>query len=275
MEMKFLVRFVSIACIVAAGFAQAASPFEKNVNSLLGVWFQSWDKVNGATVLRIVNVLNYDDKSATFVAYLGDPRDTQREVKSIKAYPEGDSIRLELASVAGSQVTAVLQGNDSLAGTFKPPVGQAFSLNLARSSLVDVQKWGATHPFAKVRGTRDSAIELVFVSARDCPSCLGWEQENLEKGKLKQSSEWPHLKFTMLKRESLKGFLSMDDVPGHLKPVFEQFPKGSMAFKGTPFFVLVVNGSIRAQGWGPAPYETQILPNIQAVVREKVADAGT
>lgn len=273
--MTVLARFILVVFIAAAGVAHAASPFEKSVNSLLGVWFQSWDKANRATVLRIVNVLNFDDKSATYVAYLGDPRDAQREVKSIKAYSEGDGIRLELTSAAGSQVAVVLQGNDMLVGTLKPATGQPFSLNLARSSLVDVQKWGATHPFAKVRGTKDSAIELVFVSARDCPSCFGWEQENLEKGKLKQSAEWPHLKFTMLKRESLKGFLSMDDVPGHLKPVFEKFPKGSMAFKGTPFFVLVVNGSIRSQGWGPVPYETQILPNIQAVVREKVADAGT
>ncbi len=266
--------FVLAIVLCAPAFAAETTPFERRVNDLIGIWFAAPPGKGAGRVFRVTNVKSADPASASIVAYYGYAHGAWHEASDVAVRPEGDRVRVEFTSRSDSRVVLHLDADNTLRGAVDTASGKRISLGFAHTSLPEVHRWAAEHPLPKVRANKSSTIDLVYLSAADCPSCRGWEAENIASGKLKGSPEWASIRFTEVSRISFKGRLAASDVPEHFRPAFERLEKArSSALYGTPSFVVLVNGEIRCASFGSGNYESLVFPTVQAAVREKLADA--
>lgn len=199
----------------------------------------------------------------------------------------GDELRLRFLTPADSQVTVAFRADETTAsGTFLRKDGAVRELRMTRippeelAELRVAAKLAAKPQKAPARphANADSKIYLVYVSAPDCPSCSGYEAEYFGRKDLmaKVVPDFPKITYVKsglatYKQPGLNDPVST--VPAELAWLKGKGPDGKLLIKrrGVPFFALVVDQKIWAQGHGTTGLETLIAPEIKRAVAEKYA----
>lgn len=271
-------RRLSWLCIGLFGFgfpAWASTTFEQRVSSLAGIWFTTEAGDGKHRVFRVTNIKRVDSASAELVAYYGFAQGTWKEPEQMLVRPAGERVRIEFPLSDGWRAELFLETDDHVRGRLLKEGGRAIPLAFARTSIARVHQWIADNPVAGAKAHARSSIELVYVSAPDCPSCRGWEAEYTERhGKLKQTLGWTDLRFTEIGLGTYKGAARLHHFPEHMRPAIEKWFKASArsSISGTPWFVLLVNGERRCSAFGSGYFESLIKPCIAAALREKASD---
>lgn len=120
-------------------------------------------------------------------------------------------------------------------------------------------------------------VELLYVAAGDCGFCRRWEAQYLQDGKPKASLEWSSVRFTMVDIGTFRARFSANDAPSHLRPGMAKAMEaaGQASLRGTPWFVLFVDGDVRVHLFGTTAFETRIQPALRAALRERAPKART
>ena len=186
--------------------------------------------------------------------------------------PGEKGMMVRFTSQSGMQIELRREHSGSLVGAALPNGGPSIPLQFEKTTLPAVHQWNADNPAKSVRASKESIVELVYLSASNCPYCRGWENEYLERGKLKNSPEWNAIRFTEVKRGTFNATVRVDDVPEHLRPAIgEVIAFRGRAIFGAPWFVLVVNGHARTYMFGTHDFDSQVYAAIRAALREKSA----
>ena len=146
-------------------------------------------------------------------------------------------------------------------------------VSYARSTLADIHQWVAENPLPAARARKGSEIELLYVGAADCGFCRRWEAKYLDGPKPRDSAGWKDVRFTPVDIGSFRVHFGAADVPARLKAAVAKMLEadGTRLLRGTPWFAVLVNGEVRAHGFGTNTFETLIQPSIRAALREKAA----
>ena len=205
-------------------------------------------------------------------------------VREWRAEIFGDEIRLQFLTPADSAV-AVRFGFDesTTSGTFLTKDGKKHEVRMtriptdelaelrkaARSAKAEASRSGAT----VIQARADSKIRLVYVGAPDCPSCHGYEAEYFGRKDLmaKNVPDFPKIEYIKSGLASYKVRDPVGRVPEDLGWLAGTGANGKSVLqrRGVPFFALVVDNRVWAQGHGVTALETLIAPEIRRAVAEK------
>ena len=270
---RFL-ALVSLALLLVlpahAASRNAPSDFEKQVDGLRGHWFSDSGPANVRVVLYVSNVVQVSGNGAKLAAYWGLAPGPWRDAQAVAKDAAG-RLTLELLTWGKATVTLEPESADALTGKIALADGKTFPVRLMRSSQARIHEWLASNPLPGARATKDSVIELAYVSAADCPYCRGWEIEYLEGGAPKASLGWSGVGLTTVKIATFKASVRSDGFPSHLREPIAQLLKerGWTYFTGTPQYILLVNGKVRAYAFGTTNFASLIHPALQAALAEK------
>jgi len=248
-----------------------------------GFWFASIPTINNAWTLRAYPTNRYSSAHPDSPPTLELAVDFGRADEGLKPAKKvalttdvAGSPRLAFQADNGSNVSLIKTRRDQLDGDLLGANGTRHSLQLKRSTRAEVHRWLAENPGAKVRATRDSPVELVYVSAADCIYCRRWEGQYLENGAFKTSLGWAGVNFSTADIGSYKGAFQARHAPPHLQAAVERLLGRieRQSLRGTPSFLLFVNAEVRNYAFGTNDFETLIKPSIRAAVSEKALDAG-
>ena len=119
----------------------------------------------------------------------------------------------------------------------------------------------------------NSKIHLVYIGSADCPSCRGYEAEYFGRKDLMASVVPDFAKISYVK-SSLSTYRARDPVgrvPPELAWLAERGANGKypLARRGVPFFALIVDDKIWAQGHGTTALENLVAPEIRRAVTER------
>jgi hypothetical protein len=247
--------------------------FDRRVEALRGHWFSGGaGAARGPQfVLEVVNVLSAQRGRARLVARWGSAAGRWAEATQALVFEEPGGLRIELTLDAGARVVLKSGVDETLAGELSSGPGGTTALQLARSTVPQIHAWLANHPPARLRARASSVLELVYMSAHDCPPCRGWERENLSGGLPRPELGWEGLGFVVLKRPSFRSPVSPADFPEHLREPVADYLKsrGWAQFRGTPQWAFFVDGAVRTHGFGTDQFTTLVQPTIRAAQAEK------
>jgi len=248
-----------------------------------GLWFASIPTANNAWMLQAYLANSYStgqsDSLPTpeLVVYFGSADEGLKSGKGVALTTDATgSPRLAFHGDSCCKVSLVKTGSGRLEGDLVGADGARLPLQLKRSTKAEVHRWPAGNPNPKVRASRDSRVELVYVSAADCVYCRRWEGQYLETGALKTSLGWTDVHFWIADIGSYKGAFQARNAPPHLQAAVERLLARieRSSLRGTPSFLLFVNGEVRNYALGANDFETLVKPSIRAAVSEKALDAG-
>lgn len=197
----------------------------------------------------------------------------------------GDELRLRFVTGAGSLITVAFRADETTAGgTFLRKDGAVRELRMTRippEELAELRasaKMAATAakaPPAQNHAAPGSKMYLVYVGANDCPSCRGYEVEYFGRKELmaKVIPDFAKIEYINSNIGSYKNRERVGPVPDALKWLAGNDRSGKPLLKrrGVPFFALVVDDKIWAQGHGTTALETLLAPEIKRAVAEKYA----
>jgi hypothetical protein len=269
--------FFALGFVTASGAGAQETEFASRVNGLLGYWMARQDAESPPRGfgLRVTNVLSVDRNSASLVAYFGDVRRGWDEAKNVRVDlgKDGAGVTLTFSTANGTAVQLERQQDGSYLGEFVSDGKR--KLRFEKTTLPVIQGWMADHPSPELRARRNSVIELVNLSAADCPYCLTWERDYIERGKLTKSELWPEIRYTVQKRARLRDPVRPADLPEHLRPaVLEAAKNRGRELTGAPWFVVVVDDRLRASLFGTGSFDSYVGATIRAAIRERASDTA-
>jgi hypothetical protein len=269
--------FFALGLVTASGASAQETEFAGKVNGLLGYWMARQDAESPprAFGLRVTNVLSVDRNSASVVAYFGDVRRGWDEAKNVRVDlgKDGFGVTLSFSAANGTAVQLEWQKDGSYVGEIVWDGKR--NLQFEKTTLPVMQGWMADHPRPELRARKNSVIELVNLSAADCPYCLTWERDYIERGKLTKSELWPEIRYTEQKRARLRDPVRPADLPEHLRPaVLEAAKNRGRELTGAPWFVIVVDGRLRASLFGTGSFDSYVGATIRAAIRERAGDTA-
>lgn len=259
-------------CAAAAAGEREDKTFAERVEALRGYWLAPSNDPTRARVLHITNVLFAEPRVVVLAGKFGTASaPVWPEAREITARPQGRGIVLEIVPSIESPIAVVTTAQDELRGAAARAGGEAPGLRFSRVSLTEIHRFAADHPLPPLRARSGSTIELVYIGADDCSMCRAWEAGYLGQGRLESSAEWKHLRFTMVKLETLNAAFRVDHVPPRLRPVFSAMLDEGIRIHGVPSFVLLVGDNLRVHALGPAAFDSLVHAALRAAVREKLS----
>lgn len=263
------VGLLAALAFLAAAPAAAQSRFDADAQALSGYWFAPARGAEPARTLRITQVIFADAHGALLSGHYGNSAAVLPPAREIVArWKEGGRPELEVTAWDGTRLALAAAPDGTLRA---PGAGGRPELRFGRSTLEAIQRHAAEHPPSGARAGARSEIELVYFGAIDCSQCRAWEERYLAQGGLKGAPEWPHLRFTELKRAALAEPPRLEEVPPRLRPRLEALAAQGVPLQYVPTFVLYVNGELRAHAVGNAAFESFAHAALRAAVREKLS----
>ncbi len=124
----------------------------------------------------------------------------------------------------------------------------------------------ATAAVAQARVGSDSIIDLVYLGGPDCRYCRAWEARDLSE--LRKMEEYKHIRFTHVLKRIPQPVPQAEQLPEHLKPMYEQMVRQTGGRGGSPQFVLLLDGVAVKGGFGTQAYYA-LLPTMTELVTAK------
>ena len=122
-------------------------------------------------------------------------------------------------------------------------------------------------PIASAANARpDSVIDLVYLGGPDCPYCRRWEANELPK--LQRMEEFRHIRFTHVLKRIPEPVPKPAALPDHLKPYYDQMVRQTGGRRGSPQFVLLLDGIAVGGGFGTGAYH-DLMPTLTGLVTQK------
>ena len=121
-------------------------------------------------------------------------------------------------------------------------------------------------PFAQANVRPGSVIDLVYIGGPDCPYCRAWEAKELPR--LRQMEEFRHIRFTHVLKMIREPVPPPAGLPAHLKPMEGEIVKQTGGRRGSPQFVLLLDGVAVAGGFGTSAYHA-LMPTLTELVTKK------
>jgi hypothetical protein len=112
----------------------------------------------------------------------------------------------------------------------------------------------------------DSIIDLVYLGGPDCSFCKRWEASELPR--LRQMEEFRHIRFTQVPKRIPEAVPLPADLPIHLKPMYDQMVRQTGGRRGSPQFVLLLDGVAVGGGFGTSAYHA-LMPTVTELVTQK------
>lgn len=247
--------------------------FDRSVDALRGHWFSTGAAAARGPhfVLEVVNVLSSQRGRARLVARWGSAAGPWAEAADAQVFEEPGALRIELTSAAEARVVLKTGPDEILKGELSSGQSGVTALQMARSTVPQIHAWLANHPPERLRAKASSVLELVYMSAHDCPPCRGWERENLSGGLPRPELGWEGVGFLVLKRPSFRSPVSPADFPERLREPVADYLKsrGWTQFRGTPQWAFFIDRALRTHGFGTDQFTTLVLPTIRAALAEK------
>jgi hypothetical protein len=111
-----------------------------------------------------------------------------------------------------------------------------------------------------------SVIDLVYLGGPDCPYCRAWEAKELPR--LRQMEEFKHIRFTHVLKMIREPVPPPAGLPAHLKPMEGEIVRQTGGRRGSPQFVLLLDGVAVAGGFGTSAYHA-LMPTLTELVTKK------
>jgi hypothetical protein len=124
----------------------------------------------------------------------------------------------------------------------------------------------AVAAIAQARVRSDSIIDLVYLGGPDCPYCRAWEARDLPE--LRKMEEYKHIRFTHVLKRIPQPVPQAEQLPAHLKPMYDQMVRQTNGRGGSPQFVLLLDGVAVQGGFGTQAYYA-LLPALTELVAAK------
>ena len=112
----------------------------------------------------------------------------------------------------------------------------------------------------------DSVIDLVYLGGPDCPYCRKWEANELPK--LRQMEEFKHIRFTHIPKRIREAVPQPSALPEHLRPYYNEMIRVTGGRRGSPQFVLLLDGAAMGGGFGLGAYH-HLMPTLTGLVTQK------
>lgn len=112
----------------------------------------------------------------------------------------------------------------------------------------------------------DSVIDLVYLGGPDCRYCRAWEASELPN--LRKMEAFRHIRFTHVAKRIPEPVPQPAQLPAHLKPHYDQLMRQTGGRRGSPQFVLLLDGVAVGGGFGTSAY-FDLLPLISELVAQK------
>jgi len=272
--MVHAVRILALAAALACAPALAKEKLtdaELRATELRGLWMSDAGDARARVVLSVNNVVNSQGENVKLAAQWGTVLVPWRDAKEATAVVSGDKVAVQLVTAYSTKVSLALAADGALAGELTLADGRKFPIRFQKTQLAQIHDWIARNPLPQARATKNSTIELAYVSASDCPYCRGWEVEYLSNGAPKAALGWSDVKLTTIHINSFRAAARADEFPPHLRePVARALKeKGWSYFQGTPQYLVVVNGVVRVHSFGSRDFPSLVKATIDAALAEK------
>ena len=111
-----------------------------------------------------------------------------------------------------------------------------------------------------------SVIDLVYLGGPDCPYCRAWEARDLPE--LRKMEEYKYIRFTHVQKRIPQPVPPPAGLPAHLKPMQGEIVRQTGGRRGSPQFVLLLDGVAVQGGFGTQAYYA-LLPAMTELVTAK------
>ncbi|MEZ5822494.1 MAG: hypothetical protein R3D82_16975 [Xanthobacteraceae bacterium] len=108
---------------------------------------------------------------------------------------------------------------------------------------------------------RAADITLIYVGADDCAPCRVWQSG--DGVTFRQSSEFTRIAYVEIKSPRLHDLLKDEHWPEKVRAYRDSLKRSD----GVPLWLLVSNGKVIAQRFGPAAWRASMLPSIKSALR--------
>lgn len=189
---------------------------------------------------------------------------------------DDDLPQLHLVSPANSIVEAryIANADGFFLGRILYTSGKEKAIRLTKIDLDSYRLAAGNALLAQLRVNKNSVIQVINISAPDCPFCEEWKYQNLKAGHngFRDSTEWNSVQMVRIDKSSYttRG-VSVYLFPDALKDIGKQLntdKRYKIVCLVTPAFVVLVDGKIAKWGVGKQ-WETDVFPFIQQVVALK------
>lgn len=108
---------------------------------------------------------------------------------------------------------------------------------------------------------RNERLTLIYVGADDCAPCRVWQ--NGDGAKFRQSAEFSRIAYVEVKSPKLHDVLKDEHWPEAIRDYRAALKRSD----GVPLWMVVSDGKVIAQHFGPAAWRASILPSIKSALR--------
>ncbi|MFT4266924.1 MAG: hypothetical protein QM586_06855 [Xenophilus sp.] len=245
--------------------------------SLEGGWLVSLGDGSRDRFLLLSGVRKDGDRLLADQAIYGYLDGKGKPARDWQAVLVGDTLQVQFLTPADSRVSVSLQVDQEAAeGHLENAHGKAKPVRMTRVSEEELAELRASGQAAKRMPVlrHDSSIVLLYVGARDCIFCMGYEldyfgRKNLMAEKLPEFSD---ISYVQVKVPSHRGVNLNGELPAALAPLAQPGPNGKkpvLSPHGTPYFALVVDQQVVAHVHGVSSFETHVIPLIQQAVQRR------
>lgn len=258
-----------------------AAPAVDAAWALEGGWLVSVGTGERDRVLQLSGVSVQGTQVQVAKALYGYIDGKSRPVEGWQAEVIGDAIRVRFITSAESEVEVEIRPQEAAAlGRMKTAKGKLYPVRLTHLTATELADMRETRRGAEIikgmRITRDTRIELLYVGARDCPSCAGYEVEYFGRKNLmaERLPEFAQITYTRAYLGSFRTRGIDYALPAHLAPLAKPGPNGeapAMRYRGTPYFVLLLDGRIVTQVHGLSSFDSIVIPQARQAVAARQA----
>jgi len=201
-----------------------------------------------------------------------------------RAVVTGDVIEIECQTPADSVIRGTFaEGDTAIVARLRTTAGKDMPVRLTKISSDELEQLRSVkrvkRKSASLPVTKTSQIVLLYVGASDCPSCAGYEAEYFGRKNLmaEQFPEFSEVVYEKVRLASYRGAANLSAaLRRELVPLATKGANGEPAplrSHGTPFFALLLDNKVVAQGHGIGALEQLVIPAARELVarRQKAA----
>jgi len=108
---------------------------------------------------------------------------------------------------------------------------------------------------------RAGDVTLIYVGAEDCAPCRAWQ--NGDGAQFRQTAEFRRIAYVEVKSPLLHDILKDEHWPEPVRGYRDSLKRSD----GVPLWLVISNGKVIEQRFGPAAWRESILPSIKAALR--------
>lgn len=197
-----------------------------------------------------------------------------------RAVVTGGLIEIECQTPADSVIRGTFaEGDTAIVARLTTTAGKDMPVRLTKISSDELAELRSVHRIqrksASLRVTKDSQIVLLYVGASDCPSCVGYEAEYFGRKSL-MAAKFPEFSEVVYEKVRLASYRGAANLSGALRrelvPLATKGASGEAAplrCHGTPFFALLLDNKVVAQGHGIGALEQLVIPAARDLVARR------